>query len=663
MRAPTVVALVMLLAASASAQITDLGIYYEPPLPALPAAGGTFVDPTFGTTILRVTDAETDAGASCGTAYSYWPTFNATSTRLWAFCDDSNRGVLFDFAASSLALSNPRPLFASPTPSGGFPILEDAIWSPLDPDVVLAHDQKRLWSYDVVTETYTLVKDFSALHPSLGLWQMSVSADADVFGFTKRQAGSSAVLGYVAWVRSSDTLPVDRDTTQLDEVQIDKSGRYLLVKTGQSGANGVIQNRVFDLTTGQVENLTDGAPDFALGHSDNGHGIAIGADDWNNQLTGRSLATPHSFSTILAYGDDWTQDQHVSLLADDERWLTVTSKRSASFPPAWGPFHGEVYQVATDGSQRLRRLAHHRSEGDDYFVSPRGNISRDGRFIAFTSDWGGSPRHDLFVVVAPATGMCGDGVVDLGESCDDHDLQDGDGCDHNCTPTGCGNGVPTAGEDCDDGNAAGGDCCSPTCGFESSGAACADGNPCTQADHCDGAGVCGGAPEPLAGCAVSSAGRLQLKAGRSPSLAWQWSKGEAARADFGNPVDGSTSYTLCVYDQNAGVSAVRMRLRLPAAGMCRGKPCWKPKGTSGLGYKDADATPDGVTSGTFKAGAAGKASIQIKARGPALTLPPLPFVQQPAVTAQLQNDDGACWTTTFAAPATRNDGQQLKDRF
>ncbi|MCA1605628.1 MAG: hypothetical protein LC775_09195, partial [Acidobacteria bacterium] len=59
---------------------TDFGIYPEPAAPALPQAGGTLVDPTFGTQIMRVTD-EAD-GAYLGNAYSYWPSFNKTSTRL-----------------------------------------------------------------------------------------------------------------------------------------------------------------------------------------------------------------------------------------------------------------------------------------------------------------------------------------------------------------------------------------------------------------------------------------------------------------------------------------------------------------------------------------------------------------------------------------------------
>jgi cysteine-rich repeat protein len=62
-------------------------------------------------------------------------------------------------------------------------------------------------------------------------------------------------------------------------------------------------------------------------------------------------------------------------------------------------------------------------------------------------------------------------------------------------PTVCGDGALDPGEDCDDGNNADGDCCSATCSFETSGSSCDDGNACTVADVCDGAGTCtAGAP-------------------------------------------------------------------------------------------------------------------------------------------------------------------------
>src|SRR5262245_34146429 len=69
--------------------------------------------------------------------------------------------------------------------------------------------------------------------------------------------------------------------------------------------------------------------------------------------------------------------------------------------------------------------------------------------------------------------LCGNGVVEAPELCDDGNLVSGDGCDINCTPTGCGNGVVTLGEECDDGNVLPGDCCSPLCVNENLPPVCA----------------------------------------------------------------------------------------------------------------------------------------------------------------------------------------------
>ena len=62
---------------------------------------------------------------------------------------------------------------------------------------------------------------------------------------------------------------------------------------------------------------------------------------------------------------------------------------------------------------------------------------------------------------------CGDGQVDTdqGETCDDGNLDDGDGCDSSCLiePI-CGNNAVEGSEDCDDGNTADdGNGCSATC--------------------------------------------------------------------------------------------------------------------------------------------------------------------------------------------------------
>jgi cysteine-rich repeat protein len=78
--------------------------------------------------------------------------------------------------------------------------------------------------------------------------------------------------------------------------------------------------------------------------------------------------------------------------------------------------------------------------------------------------------------------VCGNGVKDNAEACDDGDTSSGDGCSATCTVesgwscTGtapsicsgvCGNGIITADEDCDDGNTSNGDGCSSICAVQS----------------------------------------------------------------------------------------------------------------------------------------------------------------------------------------------------
>jgi len=67
-------------------------------------------------------------------------------------------------------------------------------------------------------------------------------------------------------------------------------------------------------------------------------------------------------------------------------------------------------------------------------------------------------------VVLPGEAKCGNGVVEGVEECDDGNREDNDGCTTNCLITTlCGNGVVDQGETCDDGNTLDGDSCSSDC--------------------------------------------------------------------------------------------------------------------------------------------------------------------------------------------------------
>lgn len=101
--------------------------------------------------------------------------------------------------------------------------------------------------------------------------------------------------------------------------------------------------------------------------------------------------------------------------------------------------------------------------------------------------------------------VCGNGVRQTGETCDDGDTTAGDGCSATCTVESgwscagnapdvcievCGNGIITSGEACDDGNTSNSDGCSSACA-EESGWSCT-GEPSTCTTTC-GDGIAAGA--------------------------------------------------------------------------------------------------------------------------------------------------------------------------
>ncbi|MFO0714799.1 MAG: DUF4215 domain-containing protein [Sandaracinus sp.] len=96
-----------------------------------------------------------------------------------------------------------------------------------------------------------------------------------------------------------------------------------------------------------------------------------------------------------------------------------------------------------------------------------------------------APAVDAVIIDTAELPMCGDGIVEAFEQCDDANSIASDGCESNCSTTAgwvcagepslcttsCGDGVLAPSEICDDGNLEAGDGCSATCVIEA-GFAC-----------------------------------------------------------------------------------------------------------------------------------------------------------------------------------------------
>jgi len=276
--------------------------------------------------------------------------------------------------------------------------------------------------------------------------------------------------------------------------------------------------------------------------------------------------------------------------------------------------------------------------------------------------------------------VCGDGVADPGEQCDDG-AADGTAascCTAACTfagggtpctggtcdgagtcvpPTGssvCGNGVVEPGEECDNGPATGqpGDCCTASCLFQAAGTTCADDGDLCTLDACDGAGTCVHSVAPAPACTTPTVAQgasllLRIVAPGDNQAQFKWAKGPAiALRDFGNPNAGDL-LRLCVYEHTAPDTYA---LALGASPSVSRGGVWTASAAAWR-FKSTTGAPDGVTGVTLKAATVPhEAKIQVKAKGNPAFPTGLPLPTTPGVVVQVKTSLGTCWGATFSAP-------------
>ncbi|HXG93815.1 MAG TPA: hypothetical protein VNN73_15830 [Blastocatellia bacterium] len=111
--------------------------------PAISAVTSFGVSAT-GVTISWITDEPSDTLVEYGTTTSYGSIAEGDAT-------------LYQFDPVNFRISNKRELYLTASPAGGLNT-EDSIWSGIDSDVIFGHTGMKLYSYNVATNSYTLVE-------------------------------------------------------------------------------------------------------------------------------------------------------------------------------------------------------------------------------------------------------------------------------------------------------------------------------------------------------------------------------------------------------------------------------------------------------------------------------------------------------------------------
>jgi hypothetical protein len=398
--------------------ITDRSIVSYPETPPDPGrAGSIIVDPFCGNRILRVTDADTSP-ANSGASYT---TPSSSNNNPWSANGD--RFVIWDPSSSSpfLYAFDPESFSAKALGplAGGF----RATWfSAVDPTLLWAlGGDLKFWRVDVYTGKAAVVVDLNDYADKLGIpssprWYLDSLA---VDWWDQRLAAmlgpgpDSSFLAVVwdmqlglAWFNTQTGEFGGRYSGQIEHwapfllhrVGLDRSGQTLI-----AGPNIAGDVALWRIGSGIGHGLRASAETATYGHHVAGFGSCYG------------LGAGGAFAWVQA--PMWSLNQFIYLLPDPpiaaENWwadfdmsyqpdsydrnpILISTENVQGNPTTPGapltsqvPGDNEILAAAGDGSGQWWRLAHTYATGknENFWSKPRGNVSLDGRFFLFTSDW------------------------------------------------------------------------------------------------------------------------------------------------------------------------------------------------------------------------------------------------------------------------------------
>ena len=385
----------------------------------LPARGAFAFPPPYNTRGVRITSGADCAGADCvqSVGYSYWRNMNnsaGSSTMLIFLGLNRSHGgggpTLFAYNKDTEAVSVVGPLFDAASPFS-WSTGEGWYFSATLPTALYLNSGSSLLRYDVLTHQMQTVFDAALQYGSdKYIWQVHSSADDRVHSATLRSSVTYEMLGCLAYREDTRQFSYFPRVGDLDECQIDKSGRWLVIKENVDGLYGE-DNVIVDLQTGTQTILLD--QNGAAGHSDNGYGYMVYSDNWNS-LPNAVRVFPFGTNPLqapLVYNNmDWSVAAPAHVSHGNAKPGTPLGQQYACGSGANrinSNRANEILCFRLDTSLDVLVVAPVMTDlnasggGDDYSKMPKGNIDPTGQYFIWTTNMGGS-RQDAFVVKVPS---------------------------------------------------------------------------------------------------------------------------------------------------------------------------------------------------------------------------------------------------------------------
>jgi hypothetical protein len=408
-------------------------------LPANEAKGVFRFPAPYGTTAVRLTNADDCGGSDClaYVGYSYWRNTNnhvgQPEMLIFLGLDRSAGGPgpsLFAYDKGTDEVRSRGPLFP-PSSIYSYATGEGWYFSGAQATKLYVYlvGGSALLRYDVLAHQFdpSPAMDLSACRrprvcPSNAAYILQPhSSDDDLTHSATVQDSSFNRLGCVVYrtTRNRFEFFAPPSGFELDECHVDRSGRWLMLI--EVSASGSVQNRIVDLRRGTITTIDD--PSGSLGHLDMGWEYAVGADNYNDRPNATILlkfpvaGTSRPLGPVVHYNKRW------DIVAANHIAHGNASAREPESQDACGSNAGRVSDMAdeivcfsldpnrnADGSldvlvvgpvmTDLEALGGRDSNGDDYTQLPKGNLDVTGRYFIWTTNMGGD-RLDAFIVKVP----------------------------------------------------------------------------------------------------------------------------------------------------------------------------------------------------------------------------------------------------------------------
>lgn len=377
---------------------TQLVFDQMPTIPK-PSYLNPITDPTFGTTVIRVTDQAVfnthHNGMGISHHYSKDQPWNSDGTL-----------IKMDGWPSAILDAQTYQVVKTVNPLGG-----PHTWSNTQPNIIYGtnnptgNKKNCISQLDVTTNTKTDIQCFSQYdYISYGYWEGNMSNDDRYMALQCRKIGGGFEIAVYDFVTNS-IIATRSASIYPNNVGMSQSGAFVIIQWDVEGTGpekGTWAYNRSDLSP--IRNLSArGGAHFDYGYDTQGNEVMVGTIDYNRSVV--MIRFDNGTKTILLADHLMSYYMHIScrnLSRPGYAYLTEFADPNSQI---YKPNYQKIFAVKMDpnasGNALTETYAHvHHSDIDSYQREVFGVPNRDGSIAMFRSDWMGNSNSEVNSYIA-----------------------------------------------------------------------------------------------------------------------------------------------------------------------------------------------------------------------------------------------------------------------